>query len=335
MRRRRLREVVAAELRRVRSGRTQRVACDLARRVRDRANLERRLEHLPDCVVPGARRELGQPLDDRTRDGVPRGVEPCEIGPFVAARESLRAHAEHGGSRRQRFRVLGIGEPVRRGPGRRPEKRQKPVQLVGNRGERGGRSGGTGRAVLGAEEAPPESVDCLAREASAFGELLAVGVQHVRDRAQSFGGRVMTIGLPARRPEKHDRAHPGADCEAPALEPVRDRGVRRRNRHREDEREDRSGRRRCEVAAEHAGEEDDEADNRHRARSEPWAPRAERPERDEESADEPQPGVGGQPLPRRARRSRPARARRTSQRPRGARSAAAGLPCPRARRPPG
>ena len=196
---------------------------------------------------------------------------------------------------------------------------------------RWGRSGGAGcRGSAGPE---PSTASRASRPRSA--NCSRVRVHEVGDGAQRAGGVVLQVGAPARRPEEHDRADPRAGREAPAFEAVRDRRVRRRNRHRQDEREDRSGRGRREVAADHAGEERDEADDRHRACGEPRVSRAERPERDEDGAGAREPGVGERGASAAGRRTRRARASRTSRTPRGSTSAAARSPCPRARRPPG
>jgi hypothetical protein len=125
-------------------------------------------------------------------------------------------------------------------------------------------------------------------------------VHEVRGGAHGAGGLALQVGVPAGRPEEHDRADPRAGRKAPAFEAVRNRRVRYRNRHGQDEREDRSGRCRREVAAQHAGEQGDEADDCHRTRGEPRVSRAERSQRDEDGADERKPDICGEPLPRRA-----------------------------------
>ena len=301
MRRRRLRKVVVAELRRTRSGREQCIAGDLAGGVGCRTDSKRRLEHVAQCVVTDAGRELGQPPHECARDGVSRCVEPREIGKLVTTLESLRARPEDGGRRRRCLRVLRADELEARRLGRRREHGEEPVQLAGERGERRRRPGGTGRAMLGAEEAPAEAVDRLACEGAALAELVAVGLDQVRDGSQRAGGRALKVGAPPGRPEQHDRADPRARREAPAFETVRDRGVRRRNRHRQDEGEDRSGRARGEVAVDHAREEHGKADDCHRARGEPRVPRAKGAERDEHGADKPEPEIRGEATPRRAR----------------------------------
>jgi hypothetical protein len=92
--------------------------------------------------------------------------------------------------------------------------------------------------------------------------------------------------VPARRPEEQLREDPGAGRQGPALETVGNRGGRRHDRHRQDVEEERCGAGGGDVAADHAGEERDEADHCHRARREPSVPRAERAERDECGSDE-------------------------------------------------
>jgi len=154
--------------------------------------------------------------------------------------------------------------------------------------------------VGGAEEAAAQTVDRLARKACAFGELVAARVHEVRDGAHSAGGLALKVSAPARRPQEHDRGDPRPGREAPALEPVRNRGVRRRNRHGQDEREDRRGRGRREVTADHAREEDAEADGCHRAGGQPGISRAEGPERDEDGADARKPRVRDEASQRRA-----------------------------------
>ena len=155
--------------------------------------------------------------------------------------------------------------------------------------------------MLGAEEAPAQSVDRPACEPCSFGRALAVRVQEVRDGAQRAGGLALKVGAPSRRPEQHERADPGAGRESPAFQAVGNGGVRRRKRHRQDEREERPGRGRREVAVDHAREEDGKADDRHSARGEPRVSRAERPERDERGSHARQPEVRGQAGLRRAR----------------------------------
>ena len=100
------------------------------------------------------------------------------------------------------------------------------------------------------------------------------------------------------RAEEHDRADPRTDRESPALEPVRNRGIRRRDRHRQDEREDRAGRSGGEVAVDHAREESGEAHDRHRTGTEPRIARAECPKRDERGAGAGQSEVRHEPRAR-------------------------------------
>ena len=159
--------------------------------------------------------------------------------------------------------------------GRRRDEGEEPVQLVGKRSDRGRRSGWSRGAVLGAEEAPAESVDRPACEVCAFAEMFSVRLQKLRHGAQGAGSLTLEVGAPASRPEEHDGANPGAGREAPTLEAVGNRGVRRRNRHRQHECEERSGRARREVAAERAREERGETDERHRACGEQRGPRTE------------------------------------------------------------
>jgi len=154
--------------------------------------------------------------------------------------------------------------------------------------------------VLAAEEPPAECVDGLAGQASSLGQLVRACLQEVRDGPQRTGGLALKVDAPSRRPEQHHCASTGADREGPALEPVRDRGVRRRNRRRQDERQDRSGRCGCEVAVDHAREQRGEADDRHRPAREPLVPRAERPERDEGDTDAREREVRDEASPRRA-----------------------------------
>jgi len=119
--------------------------------------------------------------------------------------------------------------------------------------------------MLRAEEAPTETVDCLACHACLFVRPFAVRVDEVRDRAQRVGRIALKVGAPARRPQQHDREDRRAGRKSPAFESVQDRGVRGRDRHRQDEREDRGGRPRCEIAIDHSREQRDESDDRHRA----------------------------------------------------------------------
>ena len=259
------------ELGGIHSGRAQCVAGNLTGGVGRRADPEGRLERLRDCAFGRICWQLGQPTDECSRDSVSRCVESCEIRSSIATFESLRARAEHGGRRRHRLRVLRAGELERWQLVRRREEGEEPVQLVRKRSERGRRSGRTRRAVLGAEKALPQSIDRFAREARAFGRLLRLGVQTRCHRTQRARGFAPQVGASTWRPQQHDRARTDANREAPAFEAVRDRRVRRRNRHRQHEREERSGCGRREVAADHAREERDEADGRHRARAEPRA----------------------------------------------------------------
>jgi hypothetical protein len=153
------------ELWRVRSARAQRIARDLAGRVGRRPDPKRRLQRCGQGASGGVGRHLRQPSHQCARDGVTRRVEPCEIGTHVATLESLGARTEHGRRRRHRFLVLCAGELERNRPGVRREKREQPVKFVGNRRERSHGSGRAGRAVLGAQEAPAQTVDRLAGEA--------------------------------------------------------------------------------------------------------------------------------------------------------------------------
>ena len=151
--------------------------------------------------------------------------------------------------------------------------------------------------MLGPEEAPAEIVDRFTCKARQFSRPFPVCVQEVSHDAQRAGCLAVLIGVPARRPEEHDRADPRAGGEAPTLEAVGNRGVWRRNRHRQHECEERSGRSRREVAADHAREQSREADRCHRTRAEPCVSGAESPEGDERRADAPQADVCEQATP--------------------------------------
>jgi hypothetical protein len=244
--------------------------------------------------------QFRQPSDEFMRDGVSRGVQPSEIGSSLTTVESLCAHAKHGGGRRERFRVLGAGELERLQLGRGRDEGEEPVQLVGKGGERDCLSGRARWSMLRAEEAPAQIVDRLTGDACSVCELFLVRVQEVRHDAERVGGRAMKVGTPPGGPEEHEGADPRAGGEAPAFEAVRNRRVRRRNRHRQDKRQERSRRGRCEVAADHAREESAEADDRHCACGEPRISRTQRPDRDVRRADASQPEVRDQATPPRA-----------------------------------
>ena len=199
--------------------------------------------------------------------------------------ESLGAGAKHGRRRRHRLLVLCTRELDRGRLGRRREKGEKPVELVGKRREGNHRPGGPSRALRGLEEPRTQTVDRFTREARPAGQLLRVRVEDIRDAAQGRRGFALKVGAPAGRPQEHHREDRSSDRKAPACEAVRDRGVRSRDRYGEDEGEDRAGRARREVAAEHAGEQCGEADDRHGGGSQPRASGAEGPEGDEGGAD--------------------------------------------------
>jgi hypothetical protein len=115
--------------------------------------------------------------------------------------------------------------------------------------------------------------------------LFCVRVHDIRNAAHRAGRLALKVGGSTNGPEQHDRADRCSGCEAPAFEAVRNRGVRRRKRYRQDERQNGPGRAGREVAAECAREEDGEADDRHRAGRKPRASRAQGPECDEGRAD--------------------------------------------------
>jgi hypothetical protein len=207
---------------------------------------------------------------------------------------------KHRGGRLHGFGIFCAGELERR-LGRRREEGEEPVELVGKRGEGGHRAGRASRAVLDAEETPPESVDRSACEARAFGPGLAVGVEEVGNGTQRAGGLALEVGSLTRRPEQHQRANPGACRQPPTFQALRDRRVRRRQRYRQDKRQEGAGRGRREVAVDDAREERRKADDRHRTSREPCVSRAERPERDERGSDAREPEVRHQTSPRRPR----------------------------------
>ena len=93
-------------------------------------------------------------------DGIARRFQPLEIGPSVAALESLGTRTKNACGRRQRFCVFCAGqlEPRFR---RWREKGEEPVELVGKRGERRHRADGAGRAVLGPPELPAQAAPLI------------------------------------------------------------------------------------------------------------------------------------------------------------------------------
>ena len=153
----------------IRSGRPQCVARDLTRGVGRRPDPERRVQRRWHLAGGSVGRKLRQPSHQRARDGLTRRVEPSEIGTYVTTFESVGAGTEHSRRRRHRFLVLCAGERERNRLGGRREKGEEPVELVGKRCERSHRPGGTGRAVLGAQEALAQNVDGAARAARGFG----------------------------------------------------------------------------------------------------------------------------------------------------------------------
>jgi len=148
-------------LRRLSSVCAQRVDRGLAGGVRRCPDPKRRLQG-PSIVG-----QLVEPLRQRVRDGVARGVQRREVDAYVAALQAVRARAEHLGRRCHRLRVLG-----REWLGRRRQEGEKPVQLVRERRERGHGGRRTGWSVLAAEKPPAERVDCLAGQTASLGELV-------------------------------------------------------------------------------------------------------------------------------------------------------------------
>jgi hypothetical protein len=153
--------------------------------------------------------------------------------------------------------------------------------------------------VLGAEEASAQTVDRLARQACAFGQLFPVRVHDIRNAAHGARSLALKVRASTSRPQQHHGADRRPGREAPTLEAVRNRGVRRRNRHWQDERENGPARGSREVTAERAGEEGREADGRHRCGAEPRASGAQSPDCDERGADAPEPEIREEASPRR------------------------------------
>lgn len=214
---------VAVERRCFSPGCQQRVAGDLAGGVGHRSVTKRRLERLGDR--PGRRvcRQSRQPPRKRPRNRGPGSVQACDIGMRVVAFESRGARTEYICCRRHRLRVLVSGELDHGSFGRRRQKGEEPVQLVWERRQRGCRTGRPGGSVLASQSAPAESVDGLGRRWCTLCNLVPVGVQEVRDRAQSLRCLALEIDAPARWPEEQDGADPSSDCETPTSEAVRNR----------------------------------------------------------------------------------------------------------------
>ena len=104
--------------------------------------------------------------------------------------------------------------------------------------------GPVGRCCVPRKRRPRPSTASRARRASSA-ELFALPVQQVGDGAERAGGIVLEVGAAARRPEEHDaRRSPAPHARPQPSSRSGNRGVRCRDRHRQDEREDRSGRRR-------------------------------------------------------------------------------------------
>ena len=145
------------------------------------------------------------------------------------------------------------------------------------------------------QEAPAQTVDCLSstvgdhRPVAAWLRLRKIGQGFAGQRRTDAEGRARP-----RRPEQHVGADSEPSRERPAFQARRDLGERDPERHREDEHEQCRGRCRSEVAVDHPGEQNPEADDRHRPRREPGVPRAERPQDDARGAGAGQRHVGNE-----------------------------------------
>ena len=268
--------VQLVELRRVRTGREERIARNLPSRVRERSDPERRLQRGPERLVVRNRRQLRDPSCERLRQGLSRIVEPVEVGPLVPTVQSRRARAQNGDRGRHRLGVLLAAQRESGHLSRRCEEGQEPVELVDERGERGGRPRRSRRPVRRREEAPSEAGDSFPGRMGATtdrcsvpGELVLCELGECVARARSF---TTERGTRPCRPEQRVRADPRQGGERPAFQARRDGRDRRRDRHGKDEREQRRRPRRSEVAVDHPREEDREPDRGHGGGSEPVVP---------------------------------------------------------------
>ena len=135
-------------------GRAHRVQPDLPCRVRRGANAKGCLQRLGQDSRVRARRQLRQPADEGAGHVVACAFEPVEVRLCAAAVEPVDARAQNGSRRSHRLVFLRGGD-LERGL----EKRQQPVELVGQCSQGRSRAGRSRRTVLRAEEASLEAVD--------------------------------------------------------------------------------------------------------------------------------------------------------------------------------
>ena len=208
---RRLERRAGRPVRGIRPGGDERISRDLTRRVRDRADSERRLERRQGPLVVRSRRPFRNSPRERLRHGFPRLLQPVEIRPVVTSVEPPGAGPERGDRGVDRAGVLVSTQLQPRGSvdGSR-EERQEPVELVDERGERGSRPGRPGRPVRRSEKAPAEVADGLPRvDGASCDRRRVAGETGFREigEGSARAGRVETEGgaCPC-GPEQHVRA---------------------------------------------------------------------------------------------------------------------------------
>ncbi len=279
------------------AARLDRVAADLQRPVGEAAQPVGLVQLFGDALGVVLGHVLAEPRDEGAADRPMVFGEALELHPAVAGvvgAQPLGGAPQRRRDRRFDRRALGgeaLADPTRRGllAGQRVE----PVEVVDEPAEGGGPPAGAARPVrqrdegvarghdffvgLGGERAEP-FLFRLARQPD--GERRRHPVEQRRQRVER---RRPTAPQPvgrAGRPDEEDRDQREERGEAPPREAVGDFARVRFDHRRDHEGEDQDQRGGGDVAVDHPGEEDAEADQRHHHDGQPGVVAAERAERD-------------------------------------------------------